>query len=210
MLGAAAIDLKQPHLAVMIGKRLADRAIVVPDAYYALHSIAEADLPMHPEMNLAIARRESEFDPRVISGAGARGLMQVMPGTARDVAGELGLAGDHSTDRLTGDPGYNALLGASYLAGLAELFDGNVILMSAGYNAGPGRPNAWMAERGDPRSTAIDVVDWIEHIPFNETRNYVMRVAESLPIYRARLGKDPHPVPFTDELKGATLRWPAD
>lgn len=209
-LGAAVLELEQPHLAVMIGKRVARRGIVIPAAYYPLHPMVEDELPMHPEMNLAIARRESEFDPKVISGAGARGLMQVMPRTATEVARQLGLSDEHSTERLTRDAGYNAILGATYLVGLAQEFDGNVIMMSAGYNAGPSRPTRWMQDRGDPRNGDMDIVDWIEHIPFNETRNYVMRVAESLPIYRARLGKDPHPVPFREELTGSTLRWTSE
>lgn len=209
-LGSAVLELKQPHLGVMIGKRVARRGIVIPAAYYPLHPMVEGDLPMHPEMNLAIARRESEFDPKVVSGAGARGLMQVMPRTAQDVARRLGVSSEHSTERLTRDAEYNAKLGATYLVGLAREFDGNVIMMSAGYNAGPSRPIRWMKERGDPRKGDIDIVDWIEHIPFNETRNYVMRVAESLPIYRARLGKDPHPVPFREELIGSTLRWTSE
>lgn len=209
-LGNAAIDLGQPHLAVMIGKRVARRGIVIPAAYYPLHPMIQDGLEMHPEMNLAIARRESEFDPKVISGAGARGLMQVMPQTAAGVARDLGLSAQHSTERLTRDPEYNAILGSTYLVGLAQRFDGNVIMMSAGYNAGRGRPIRWMEERGDPRRGDIDIIDWIEHIPFNETRNYVMRVAESLPVYRARLGLDPHPVLFSQELIGTTLRWPSE
>jgi len=209
-LGAMAVEMDRPHLGVMIGKRLAQSAIVVPAAYYPLHRIAEAGLPMHPEMILAIARRESEFDPSVVSGAGARGLMQVMPRTAAQVARQLGLSDEHSDDRLLTDPDYNAKLGATYLEGLAQTFGGNVVMMSAGYNAGRSRPEAWMAERGDPRTGGIDVVDWIEHVPFEETRNYIMRVAESLPVYRARLGLPPHPVPFSEELVGDTLRWPAD
>ena len=209
-LGAMAVEMDRPHLGVMIGKRLAQSAIVVPAAYYPLHPIAEAGLPMHPEMILAIARRESEFDPSVVSGASARGLMQVMPRTAEQVSRQLGLSAEHSTDRLLTDPDYNAKLGAAYLEGLAETFGGNVVMMSAGYNAGRSRPEAWMAERGDPRQGRVDVVDWIEHVPFEETRNYIMRVAESLPVYRARLGLPPHPVPFSVELVGDTLRWPAD
>lgn len=206
-LGQAAIDAEQPHLAVMIGKRVARRGITLPAPYYPLHPLAEADLPMAPEMNLAIARRESEFDPVVQSGVGARGLMQIMPATAREVAAGLGRSSEHSTARLTADPVYNAELGAQYLSELAGRFDGNVILMSAAYNAGPSRPTRWMGLYGDPRNGTedFDVIDWIEHIPFRETRNYVMRVTESLPIYRARLGKDALPVPFTEELTGSTL-----
>ena len=79
-------------------------------------------------------------------------------------------------------------------------------MMTAGYNAGPRRPEAWMARLGDPRRAGgPDMIDWIEHIPFTETRNYVMRVSESLPIYRARLGKDPLPIPFSEEIRGSTL-----
>lgn len=206
-LGQAAIDTGQPHLAVMIGKRVAQRGITIAAPYYALHPVAERPLPMAPEMTLAIARRESEFDPKVQSGAGARGLMQIMPATAREVAAGLGRSNEHSTGRLISDPDYNADLGAAFLSTLAGRFGGNVVLMSAAYNAGPSRPLRWMELYGDPRDNTpgFDVVDWIEHIPFRETRNYVMRVAESLPIYRARLGRDALPVSFTDELTGSTL-----
>ena len=190
----------------MISKRAAQDGLELAGAYYPLHEVGRMDLPMHPEMVLAIARRESEFDPSVVSGAGARGLMQVMPATAQAVAGKLDLSAEHSTGRLLTDWRYNAKLGAEYLAGLAEEFNGNPVLMAAGYNAGPSRPIRWMREMGDPRRADIDVVDWIEFIPFSEPRNYVMRVTESLPVYRARLGLDPLPVPFTAELKGDLLK----
>ena len=206
-LGQAAIDAGQPHLAVMIGKRVAQRGITVHAPYYPLHPLADADLPMAPEMSLAIARRESEFDPVVQSGVGARGLMQLMPATAKEVAGTLGRSAEHSTARLTSDPVYNAVLGSTFLSQLAGRFDGNVIMMSAAYNAGPSRPIRWMDLYGDPRegSEDFDMIDWIEHIPFRETRNYVMRVSESLPIYRARLGQQALPIPFSAELSGSTL-----
>lgn len=205
MLAQAAVDVDQPHLAVMIGKQLAQRGIVVPFGYYALHPVAERKLPMAPEMILAIARRESEFDHRVQSAVGARGLMQIMPRTGEEVARRLGRGGEHSTERLISDPTYNADLGAAYLSTLARQFSGNVIMMSAGYNAGPSRPERWMEIYGDPRRGEIDIVDWIEHIPFRETRNYVMRVSESLPIYRAQLGRPPLPMPFSKELVGSSL-----
>ncbi|WP_170774736.1 lytic transglycosylase domain-containing protein [Ruegeria lacuscaerulensis] len=204
-LGDLAIELKEPHLAVMIAKRAATVGIVLPAAYYPVHPVADLGLPMAKEMTLAIARRESEFDPVVISGAGARGLMQVMPATAQNVARNLGILSGHKTSSLTSDWQYNAKLGANYLSGLAEDFNGNVVMMAAGYNAGPGRPISWMERYGDPRAGEIDVVDWIETIPFSETRNYVMRVAESLPVYRARLGQPALPVPFSQELTGSTL-----
>ena len=206
LLGQAAIDADQPHLAVMIGKRAAQRGLTIPAPYYPLHPLIDQKLPMAPEMSLAIARRESEFDPVVQSGVGARGLMQLMPATARDVARDLGVSDLHKTDRLTADPEYNALLGATYLSQMAGLFGGNVVMMSAAYNAGPSRPTRWMKSHGDPRKGEIDVVDWIEMIPFRETQNYVMRVTESLPVYRARLGLDPLPQKFSQELIGSTLK----
>lgn len=207
-LGQMAVDLGDPHLSVMISKRAAQGGMVLPGYYYPLHPVVGDALPMAPEMVLAIARRESEFDPGVVSGAGALGLMQVMPATGRLVADDLGVGATHTTARMLDDWRYNAQLGASYLATLAGEFDGNVVMMAAGYNAGPGRPARWMELYGDPRGRrpALDIIDWIEMIPFNETRNYVMRVTESLPVYRARLGQDPLPQPFSAELRGSTLR----
>lgn len=204
-LGLMAVEMGQTHLAVMISKRAARQGMELKGAYFPLHPVSKTRLPMAKEMVLAISRRESEFDPLVISGAGARGLMQVMPATAKLVAGKLGILAKHATARLTAEWDYNAKLGANYLAGLAGSFNGNVVMMAAGYNAGPRRPIAWMERYGDPRDGTPDIVDWIEHIPFNETRNYVMRVTESLPVYRARLGKDPLPIPFSQELSGSTL-----
>lgn len=203
-LGQAAIDIGEPHLAVMIGKTVARRGVTLARPYYALHPLVTQDLPVATEMALAIARRESEFDPVVRSGVGALGLMQLMPATAQEVAGQLGLSAGHSVGRLTQDPVYNATLGATYLARLSTQFGANIVMMSAGYNAGPSRPVRWMREYGDPRGGTLDnMIDWIEGIPFRETRNYVMRVSESLPVYRARLGKDPLPVPFSQMLLGS-------
>ncbi|MEO0370207.1 MAG: lytic transglycosylase domain-containing protein [Pseudomonadota bacterium] len=204
LLGAALEDLDSAHLQVMVGKAAAKRGLTIVAPYYALHPMTQMDLPVEMELALAIARRESEFDFGVKSGAGAEGLMQLMPGTASDVARDLGLA--HSRAKVLSDWRYNATLGSEYLAQLVRRFDGNVVMVSAGYNAGPRRPLRWMETYGDPRKPEMDMVDWIEHIPFRETRNYVMRVAESLPVYRARLGKDPLPVPFSQELQGGTLK----
>ncbi|MEC3862876.1 lytic transglycosylase domain-containing protein [Mesobacterium sp. TK19101] len=202
-MGDMLAELRQPHIQVMLGKRAAQFGVELPRPYYALHPMATRDLPVPSELALAIARRESEFDPSVISVAGARGLMQVMPGTAKEVAGKLGL--DYQVGKLTSDPDFNVTLGTAYLAELASRFGGNAVMIAAAYNAGPSRPDRWMAEYGDPRTGAVDVIDWIEFIPFDETRNYIMRVTESLPVYRARLGLDPHPLPFSQELAGSTL-----
>jgi soluble lytic murein transglycosylase len=148
--------------------------------------LAEGDWPVDPALALSIARRESEFDPGVVSHAGAMGLMQVMPGTGRDTAAALDIAYDEG--RVLSDPAYNALLATSYIAGLNERFDGNVVLVSIGYNAGPRRASDWIERFGDPRQEDADgIIDWIEALPFTETRNYVMRVTESLAIYEAQL-----------------------
>ncbi len=206
-LGSFAVAKNRPHIAVMIGKRAARRAIVIPQAYFALHPLAEMDLPAPKALSLAIARRESEFDLGVTSSAGARGLMQVMPRTAQAVARDQGMA--FRSARLLSDWQYNARLGSAYLAELIADFGDSPVMVAAGYNAGPGRPKSWMDRFGDPRKGEIDIIDWIEHIPFRETRNYVMRVTESLPVYRARLTGITGPIRFTEELVGEVpLRRP--
>jgi soluble lytic murein transglycosylase len=194
-----ALERGEPHIALMIAKYAARQGIVLPRAYFPVVDLGVDPLPVTRELALAIARRESEFDPSVMSGAGARGLMQLMPGTAEIVSRNLGL--NYSVRRLITDPGYNARLGTAYLADLTRRFGDNVILVSAGYNAGPGRPARWMQLYGDPRSPGVDPVDWIEHIPFRETQNYVMRVMESIPVYRARLAGEPVPLRLSEEMK---------
>ncbi len=185
MLGDFALDLGDPYLAVLIGKRAAQGGVEIMRPYYpVVPALAEAGLPAPAAFVLAIARRESEFNPAVVSPAGALGLMQVMPGTARDTARDLGLS--YSQDRLLDDPAHNALIGATFLAGLLDRYDGNPVLVSAAYNAGPARAAEWIERFGDPRQ-ADDVIFWIEAIPFTETRNYIMRVTESLAIYEAQL-----------------------
>ena len=193
------LTLGDPFLAVKVGKQAASEGTVAPRAYYPLRPMGDEALPVPEALALAIARRESEFHPAAVSGAGARGLMQLMPGTAREMAGKIGLP--YSKARLTSDPEYNIQLGSAYLAHLIDEFGENIVLVSVGYNAGPHRARTWIDARGDPRDPEIDVVDWIEHIPFRETRNYVMRVAESLPVYRARLSGRIEPIELMKELK---------
>jgi soluble lytic murein transglycosylase len=200
-LAAMALEWQDANTALVLAKAAASKGAIWPGVYFPTNGIEGLDLPVEPELALAIARRESEFNPAVVSGAGARGLMQVMPATARRMAGKLGLG--YEPAKLTGDWRYNARLGSAYLAELVAEFGRSPALVAAGYNAGPGRPRQWIASLGDPRKDGVDVVDWIESIPFEETRNYVMRVSESLPIYRARLsGKAGGPLRFSDELRG--------
>jgi soluble lytic murein transglycosylase len=199
-LGEMALSFDEPHLAVLIGKQAAERGIILPRVYYPVTDLVPDGLAVSRALALSIARRESEFDPGVISPAGARGLMQVMPETARMMATRLGKSFDRA--RLTSDPAYNAALGSEYLKQLLEEFGPSIALIASGYNAGPGRPRAWVEQFGDPRRTDVDVVDWVEMIPFSETRTYVMRVAESVVIYRAKLKGEAGPVDITGELKG--------
>lgn len=136
----------------------------------------------------AITRQESRFQVDAISSAGARGLMQLMPATAKETAGKLGVK--YSASRLTSDAEYNALLGSTYLKAQLERFDGSLLLAAAAYNAGAGNARKWVNTFGDPRSDAIDPVVWVELIPVQETRTYVKRVLGNYLVYRARLGKD--------------------
>lgn len=134
----------------------------------------------------AITRQESRFQIDAVSSAGAQGLMQVMPGTAKETARKIGL--EYSRSRLTTDPAYNALLGSTYLAAQLQRYEGSLVLAAAAYNAGPGNANKWIADFGDPRSASVDPVIWVELIPVEETRKYVKRVLGNYIVYRARLG----------------------
>jgi soluble lytic murein transglycosylase len=132
-----------------------------------------------------IARQESSFDPHAISHAGARGLMQLMTGTAREQAGKMGVGYDGY--RLLSDPSYNVMLGSAYFQRLLNRWDGNVPLAVASYNAGAGNVNKWVARYGDPRGN-VDVLKWIEAIPFTETKAYVQRVVENSVVYDSMRG----------------------
>ncbi len=193
-----ALYLDRPNVALAVAKQAAKRGIILPKSYFPVTDLATYSVDIAPEIAMAIARRESELNESAISPAGARGLMQIMPATARKVSKDIGVK--YSKARLTSDWRYNAQLGTAYLGGLLELFDGSYILAFAAYNAGPNRAEAWVEKFGDPRDSLVDQVDWIEHIPYRETRNYVMRVIESLHVYRARLtGKTP-PLQLTLDL----------
>jgi soluble lytic murein transglycosylase len=136
----------------------------------------------------AVVRQESMFQIDAVSSAGARGLMQLMPGTAREVAQNVGV--DYSPSRLVSDASYNTLLGSTYLETQLERYDGSLALAAAAYNAGPGNANKWIRAYGDPREENVDPVIWVELIPFQETRTYVKRVLGNYLVYRALLGED--------------------
>ncbi len=180
----------RPDLAIKVAKASTrDGRDLVESGYPALIPPPLADRSGKPLIEvplvLATIRQESAFNPLATSSMGARGLMQLMPRTARRTAGKLKLP--YSRGRLTTDPDYNMILGQAYLAGLIKLYDGSYVLALAAYNAGPSKVRRWRRRNGDPRDYAIDIIDWIELIPFDETRDYIQRVMESLQIYRHRL-----------------------
>ena len=132
----------------------------------------------------SVARTESAFDQRDRSPANAVGLMQVTPEAARDTAKRFGVSYDW--DRMVSDPVYNTQMGAAELSALLSEYKGSHIMTFAGYNAGRGRVRDWVKAYGDPRDPNVDPVDWVERIPFSETRNYVQRVMENVQVYRVR------------------------
>jgi soluble lytic murein transglycosylase len=131
----------------------------------------------------AISRQESQFAENAVSHAGARGLMQLMPGTAREQAGKIGLAYDSS--QLMSNPTYNLQLGDAYFARMMDFFGGSYPLAVGAYNAGPGNVNKWLRANGDPRTGSVEWIEWIEKIPLSETRNYIQRVLENAVVYEA-------------------------
>ena len=197
-LAQMAIDAGLTHVGVRIAKDAAREGVILPAQYYPLPDLERGAWPVPPEFALAIARQESELNAAAASPAGARGLMQLMPATAQHVARQIGLP--YSETRLVRDPVYNARLGTAYLQRMLDRYDGSYLLATAAYNAGPGRVDAWLQTFGDPRSKGTDVILWIESIPFNETRNYVMRVLESLHVYRARLEGRAGPIRLAAEM----------
>jgi soluble lytic murein transglycosylase len=192
-LAALAREAQDMRLLVSLTKSALHRGVRIEAAAYPTDAMPHpAEAPdmrgasVERPMLKAIARQESAFDPEAVSHAGARGLMQLMPATARETARRIGLPFEPA--RLTRDPAYNTSLGAAHLADLLRDWRGSYVLAFAAYNAGSGNVRDWIARYGDPRDPAVDVIDWIERIPFTETRNYVQRIVENLQVYRARLG----------------------
>jgi soluble lytic murein transglycosylase len=149
----------------------------------------------------AIARQESAFNPRAVSSANALGLMQVMPATGRQIAKKFGFAFDRN--RMLSDPSYNAQMGAAELGDVLESYRGSYILSFVAYNAGRGRVKQWIEKYGDPRDPNVDPIDWVERIPFSETRNYVQRVIENMQVYRAQLAHGSRLMIEADLRRGA-------
>jgi soluble lytic murein transglycosylase len=182
--------LNRADVAVSIAKRSERDGLPMIATGYP---VPRLETPGTPEraLLLGLIRQESAFYDQAVSPVGARGLMQLMPTTAAKVAKAMNVAfpkTDALTNALTEDPGLNVKLGASYLGNLLSDFNGSYVLSVASYNAGPSRVKKWIRDIGDPRKRDVDAVDWIESIPFSETRNYVQRVLEGVQIYRRRLG----------------------
>lgn len=202
LLGDLARELGHPNLAVRVGKKAMGRGILLAE-----HAYPVVPWPNHqgagpaPELALVygLSRQESEFNPLAVSRAGARGLMQLMPGTARITARKHNLP--YSRARLTSDPDYNAIIGMAHMTDLLEQFQGSYIMVTAAYNAGGGRVDQWIGDYGDPRLPGTDPIDWVESIPFRETRNYVQRVLENVQVYRTRMAGTPQPLLLEADLR---------
>jgi len=183
MIAAFAETHRRIDVAIAVARRSIDAGMPLMIHGYPVTALPSGGIAEHALL-LAIVRTESAFDQEAVSPVGARGLMQLMPGTAANIARQQQLP--FSLDRLTSDGAYNILLGRAYLERMIEDFGGSYALAVAAYNAGPGRIRQWLHDYGDPRGKEIDMVDWIETIPFAETRLYTQRVLESLQIYRGQ------------------------
>lgn len=172
-------ELNLPELAVVVGRTAPEKGLTgfSKAGFPVVATPAGADFTMVH----SIARQESEFDLDRVSHAGATGLMQLMPGTAREQAGKLGMS--YMSARLSTDPEYNIRLGDGYFSRMMDYYGGSYPLAVAAYNAGPGNVNKWLRANGDPRNGSIDWLRWIEEIPIFETKNYVQRVIENAVVY---------------------------
>lgn len=190
LLAKLAADLGYNQSAVRIGKTALAQGVPITHYAYPVEFMPDfKPLRSIPERALiySIARQESEFNYQIRSHAGARGLLQVMPNTLKHVARKYKVK--RHVAWLTQKPAYNAQIASAYIGDRHDEFGGSYIMTFAGFNAGPGRVRQWVRKFGDPRSSNIDPIDWVERIPFKETRNYVQKVLANVQIYRARLQK---------------------
>ncbi|WP_176592934.1 lytic transglycosylase domain-containing protein [Sphingobium sp. EM0848] len=175
-------NIGRPDMGVMVGRRAVSSGLTG----YGESAFPRVPVPTEAQYNWtivhAIARQESQFDRQIVSHAGARGLMQLMPGTAREQATKLGMSYDAGS---LNNPSYNIMLGSAYFQRMLDYYGGSYPLAVAAYNAGPGNVNRWIAANGDPRLPGADMLRWIEQIPIFETKNYVQRVLENAVVYEA-------------------------
>jgi soluble lytic murein transglycosylase len=195
LLAHLASELKRPDIALVIAHRAASQSnVTLFDASFPVIDLGSTG-SIERALALALTKQESGFNAAAVSSSGALGLMQLLPSTAREVAGKMSVP--FLQDKLTSDPKYNVALGSAYLAQMLQRFGGNYEIALAAYNAGPNRVARWLDTMGDPRAGKIDMVDWIEMIPLRETRNYVQRIMEGVGVYRERLNG-----PFTLQQPG--------
>ncbi|MBL8709745.1 MAG: lytic transglycosylase domain-containing protein [Rhodospirillaceae bacterium] len=199
LLAGLAKSVKRDDLAINVAKEARQSGVELTEYLFPTLSVPEGEIP-EPALTLAIIKQESAFDATAQSSAGAMGLMQLMPSTARPLAKKLGVK-KLDEKKLVTDPTFNMRLGRLYLEEMIERFSGSYIMAVAAYNAGPSRVREWVNLYGDPRQSDTDAIDWIENIPFNETRNYVMRVMENLQIYRSILSADGVKIALEEDLK---------
>jgi peptidoglycan lytic transglycosylase len=205
MLADVAAEHGDGRAMVLLGEYAAARGL--PLEYFAFPTVGLPNYkPIAPPLPRAvaysIARQESHFNQKVVSAAHAMGLMQVTPEACRDTAKRYKV--HYSRSRLLTDAVYNMQMGAAELSNLLQEYNGSYLLTFAGYNAGRGRVKQWIAAYGDPRDPHIDPVDWVERLPFSETRNYVMRIMENLQVYRARFGGSGRLMIEADLYRGRT------
>jgi len=191
-------------MAVRLAKAAASRNIDIDAWSYpvkALPAWKQIGKPVEKALVFGLSRQESEFDPNAGSAVGAQGLMQLMPDTAKLIARQYGLS--YAKSKLMADPAYNVKLGAAHLGDLIDEFGGSYVLTLVAYNAGPRRSREWVQEYGDLRNGKIDPVDWVESIPFQETRQYVQKVLQNVHVYRSRLAPDTVRPMSTDLARGS-------
>jgi soluble lytic murein transglycosylase len=193
----------QDDIALMAAKQARQNGAEMADYLFPVISLP-AGGKVEAAFVLGLIRQESAFNAQAVSPAGAMGLMQLMPDTASALAKKMKVA-KFKAARLTDDPKFNVTLGRAYLDNLVDRFGGSYLLATAAYNAGPNRVRQWMDTYGDPRQADTDVVDWIESIPFDETRNYVQRVMENLQVYRSRLTKGASRLALDDDLRRSVV-----
>ena len=198
-LAQMAIDLGRPQIGIRIAKDAAAEGIILPDQYYPLHPSPEETWPVPTEYMMAIARQESELDATAASSAGARGLMQLMPATAKHMADDAGVP--FSPARLGTDAKYNARLGTEYLSHMLDRYDGSYVLATAAYNAGPGRVDQWLEANGDPRGDGSDASTGSRRSLQRDPQLRDAR-AQALHVYRARLKGEATPVRLVADING--------
>ncbi|MDB5477718.1 MAG: lytic murein transglycosylase, partial [Alphaproteobacteria bacterium] len=174
-------ELGSTPIALSAAKAAYDKGVLVSDGLFPRAAVP-ANRNVEAALTLGIIRQESLFDPMAVSRADARGLMQLLPGTARQVARQAGIP--YTSDYSLFQPNTNMVLGQEYLARMQARYDNFVPLVAASYNAGPGNVDKWLRSMGDPRKDPYSWVDWVERIPFYETRNYVQRVWEAYSVYQ--------------------------